>query len=61
MSCTDGHNKGQKFCGPNRGRRYQEEVARIHRRTIQKRPDDPDNHDGVMTHMESDILEYEIK
>ena len=22
---------------------------------------DPDNHDGVITHLESDILEYEIK
>ena len=33
----DGHNKGQKWCGPNRSRRYLEEVARIYRRTIQKR------------------------
>ena len=31
-----GTNKGQKWYGPNRTRRY-EEVARIHRRTIQKR------------------------
>ena len=22
---------------------------------------DPDNHDGVITHLESDILEYEVK
>ena len=22
---------------------------------------DPDNHDGVVTHLESDILEYEVK
>ena len=35
MSCKDGHNKGQKWYGPNRSRRYQEEVARIHRRTVQ--------------------------
>ena len=28
---------------------YQEEVARIHRRTIQKDLHDPDNHDGVIT------------
>ena len=26
----------KKWHGPNRSRRYQEEVARIHRRTIQK-------------------------
>ena len=37
FSCKDGHNKGQKWYGPNRSRRYQEEVARIHRRTIKKR------------------------
>ena len=30
-------NKGQKWYGPNRSRRYLEEVARIHRRTVQKR------------------------
>ena len=30
------HNKGQKWYGPNRNRRYSEEVARIHRKTIQK-------------------------
>jgi len=37
ISCKDRHNKGQKWYGPNRSRRYQEEVGRIHRRTIQKR------------------------
>ena len=37
ISCKDGLNKGQKWYGPNRSRRYYEEVARIHRRTIQKR------------------------
>ena len=49
-------------------------MARIHR-TIQKRSakslqscptlcdpkDDPDNHDGVITHLEPDILECEVK
>ena len=37
------------------------EVARIHRRTIKKDLHDPDNHDGVITHLEPDILEYEVK
>ena len=32
-----GHNKGQKQYGPNRSRRYYEEVTKIHRRTVQKR------------------------
>ena len=51
-------------------------MARIHRRTIQKRSsakslqscltlcdpiDDPDNHNGVITHPEPDILECEVK
>ena len=38
-----------------------EELARIHRRTIQKYLHDPDNHDGVITHLELDILECEVK
>ena len=36
-------------------------MARIHRRTIQKHLHDPDNHDGVITHLEPDILEWEVK
>ena len=36
-------------------------VARIHRRTVQKNLHDQDNHDGVITHLESDILECEVK
>ena len=35
-------------------------MARIHRRTIQKHLNDPDNHDGVITHLEPDILECEV-
>ena len=30
-------------------------------RTIQKSLNDPDNHDGVITHLELDILECEVK
>ena len=40
---------------------YQEEVARIHRRTIQKDLNDPDNHNGVITYLKPDILECKIK
>ena len=37
-------------------------MAKIHRRTIEKKDlNDPDNHDGVITHLEPDILEYEVK
>ena len=36
-------------------------MARTHRRTVQKDLHDPDNHDGVIIHLEPDILEYEVK
>ena len=36
-------------------------MARIHRRTVRKGLNDPDNHDGVVTHLEPDILEWEVK
>ena len=35
-------------------------MARIHK-TIQKDLHDPDNHVGVITHLEPDILESEVK
>ena len=36
-------------------------VERKHRKTVQKDLHDPDNHDGVITHLEPDILECEVK
>ena len=38
-------------------------MARVHRRAIQKKKDlhEPDNHDGVITHLEPGILECEVK
>ena len=36
-------------------------MVRIHRRTVQKDLHDPDNHNGVITHLEPDILECEVK
>ena len=36
-------------------------MARIHRRTLQKNLHDADNHDGVITHLEPDTLECEVK
>ena len=35
-------------------------MARIHR-TVQKDPHDQDNHDGMITHLEPDIPECEVK
>ena len=36
-------------------------MKRIHRRTVQKRSSHPDNHDGVITHLEPNILDGEVK
>ena len=36
-------------------------MARIHRRNVKKELHDPDNHEGVITHLEPDILECEVK
>ena len=36
-------------------------MARIHRRTYKKGIHNLDNHNGVVTHLEPDILEYEVK
>ena len=36
-------------------------MARIHRRTVQKDLHDADNHDDVITNLEADILECEVK
>ena len=36
-------------------------MARIHRRTVQKDLHDSDNHDGVIIHLEPDVLECEVK
>ena len=40
---------------------FKEEVARLHRRTVQKRASRPRHHDGVIIHLEPDILECEVK
>jgi len=36
-------------------------VARIYRRIIKRELHDPDNHNGVITHLEPDILECKVK
>ena len=36
-------------------------MARIYRRTIKKDHNDPDKQDGVVTYLEPDILEHEVK
>ena len=36
-------------------------MARIHEELYKKDFHDPDNHDGVITHLEPDIMECEVK
>ena len=50
--------KGQKLYGPNRSRRYKE-VAKTE--LFKKDLHDPNNHNGVITHLGPDILESEVK
>ena len=38
-------------------KRWQEYTEELHKKEL----DDPDNHDDVITHLESDILECEVK
>ena len=56
----DGHNKGKKWYGPNSAegikKRWQQ-YTELYKKDLH----DPDNHDGVITHLEPDILECEVK
>ena len=38
-------------------KRWQEYTEELHKKNLH----DPDNHDGVITHLEPDILEYTVK
>ena len=38
-------------------KRWQEYTEELYKKELQE----PDNHDGVITHLEPDILEYEVK
>ena len=52
--------KGQKWHGPNRSRRIKkrwQEYTELYKKDLH----DPDNHDGVITHLKPDILECEVK
>ena len=59
-SCKDGHNKWQKWYDLTEAedikKRWQE-----YRELYKKDLHDSDNHDGVITHLVPDILEWEVK
>ena len=61
ISCKDGLNKGQKWQDLTEAKdikkRWQEYTEELYEKDLH----DPDNHDGVITHLEPDILECEVK
>ena len=61
LSSKDGHNKGQKQYGPNRSRRYKKRWQKYTEELYKKDLNDSDSHDGVITHLESDILKCKVK
>ena len=57
-SCKHGLNKGQKWYGPKRPKkRWQEYTEELYKKDLH----DPDNHNGVITYLEPDVLECEVK
>ena len=61
ISCKDQLNKGQKWYGLTEAedikKRQQEYTEELYKKDLH----DPDNHDSVITHLEPNILEYEVK
>ena len=60
-TCKDGLDKGQKWYDLTEAegikKRWQEYTEELYKKDLH----DPDNHDGVITHLEADILEGEVK
>ena len=56
ISCKDGHNKGPTEAKEIK-KRWQEYTEEPYKKDIHN----PDNHDGVISHLEPDILECEVK
>ena len=61
ISGKDGRNKGEKFTDLTEAedikKRWQEYTEELYKKDLY----DPDNHDVVITHLEPDILECEVK
>ena len=50
-----------KWYGPNRSRRYKKRWQEYTEELYKKDLHDPNNYNGVITHLEPDILECEVK
>ena len=58
ISCKDGHNKEQNGAeAEDTKKRWQGYTEVLYKKDL----NDPDNHDGVITHQEPDILECEVE
>ena len=60
ISCKDGHNKGQNgkdLTEAEEIKRWQEYTEELNTKAL----NDPDNHNGVITHLDPDILECKVK
>ena len=60
ISCKDGHKKdrnGMDLTEAEDIKKWQEYTEELYKKDLK----DPDNHDGVITHLEPDILECEVK
>ena len=53
--------KGQKWYGPNISRRYLRRGSKKTQNCTKKDLHDPDNQDGIITNLEPEILECEVK
>ena len=61
MSCKDGHNKDRNGMDLTEAEDIKERWQECTEELYKKDLHGPDNHDGVITHLEPDILEYEVK
>ena len=61
ISCKDGLNIGQKWYGPKEAedikKRWQEYTEELYKNGL----NDSDNHNSMVTHLELDILDFEVK
>ena len=57
MGTIKGRNGMDLTQAENIKKRWQEYTEELYKKDLH----DPDNHDGVITHLEPDILEYEVK
>ena len=61
ISYKDGLNKGQKWYGITEAEDIKKKWQQYTEELYKKDLHNPDNHDGVITHLEPDILEREVK